>query len=104
MLAMDSVYSPSPVETEVTRIRGLLQRGRHVEAQAVAEALAVRVPENRDVLYLIAVSLRYQHKISEALATLERLERFHPKFSRLYQERGHCHVVLEDAPRAIEAY
>ena len=107
MLPMDSIASaaaPSPVETEVTRIRGLLERRRFVEAQTSAEGLAVQVPENRDVLYMIAVSQRYQNKISEALATLERLERLHPKFSRLYQERGHCHVVLEDAPRAIEAY
>jgi tetratricopeptide (TPR) repeat protein len=96
--------APSPVETEVMRIRGLLERGRFAEAQASAEALAIQVPENRDVLYIIAVSQRYQNKITEALATLERLERLHPKFSRLYQERGHCQVLLRDAPRAIEAY
>jgi len=96
--------APSPVETEVMRIRGLLERGRFAEAQASAEALAIQVPENRDVLYIIAVSQRYQNKIAEALATLERLERLHPKFSRLYQERGHCQVLLRDAPRAIETY
>jgi tetratricopeptide (TPR) repeat protein len=32
------------------------------------------------------------------------MERHHPRASRLYQERGHCHVALKDAPRAIEAY
>src|SRR6202171_5539717 len=32
------------------------------------------------------------------------MERYHPRASRLYQERGHCHVALKDAPRAIEAY
>jgi tetratricopeptide (TPR) repeat protein len=62
------------------------------------------VPENRDVLYLIALSLRHLSKIPQALAALERLERHHPAFSRLYQERGHCHVVLKDAPRAIDAF
>ena len=101
---MTALSAPSPVETEVMRIRGLLERGRFAEAQASAEALAIQVPENRDVLYIIAVSQRYQNKIAEALATLERLERLHPKFSRLYQERGHCQVLLRDAPRAIEAY
>jgi len=99
-----ALSAPSPVETEVTRIRGLLGSSRFAEAQASAEALAIQVPENRDVLYMIAVSQRYQNKITEALATLERLERLHPKFSRLYQERGHCRVALRDAPRAIEAY
>ena len=101
---MTALSAPSPVETEVTRIRGLLGSSRFAEAQASAEALAIQVPENRDVLYMIAVSQRYQNKITEALATLERLERLHPKFSRLYQERGHCRAALRDAPRAIEAY
>jgi tetratricopeptide (TPR) repeat protein len=96
--------SPSPVETEVQRIRALMERRRFAEALAAAEALAVQVPENRDVLYMVAVCLRYLNRIPGALAALERLERLHPGFSRLYQERGHCHVASRDAPRAIEAY
>ena len=39
-----------------------------------------------------------------ALATLARLEQLHPRFSRLYQERGHCHVALKQAPAAIDAF
>jgi len=38
-----------------------------------------------------------------ALLTLEELERLHPSFSRLFQERGLCHVQLKQAPEAIEA-
>jgi tetratricopeptide (TPR) repeat protein len=94
----------SPVETEVHRIRGLLERRQYAEARAAAAALAVEVPENRDALYMLAVSLRYLHRIPDALAILERLEQSHPGFSRLYQERGHCYVALRDAPQAIEAY
>jgi tetratricopeptide (TPR) repeat protein len=96
--------SPSPVETAVHRIRALMEHRRFAEALAAAEALAVQVPENRDVLYMVAVCLRYLGRIPDALAALERLERLHPGFSRLYQERGHCHVASRDAPRAIEAY
>ncbi|MEA3107566.1 MAG: hypothetical protein QOI88_2171, partial [Gammaproteobacteria bacterium] len=99
-----SSATASSVETEVIRIRGLLERSRFADAEAAAGALALHVPDNRDVLYLIAVSQRYQRKIPEALATLERLELVHPKFSRLYQERGHCHVARKDAPRAIESF
>jgi tetratricopeptide (TPR) repeat protein len=94
----------SPVEAEVRRIRALLERREFAEAQAAAASLAVQVPENRDVLYMMAVSQRYLRDIAGALATLQQLERHHPKFSRLYQERGHCYVTLRDAPRAIEAY
>ena len=81
-----------------------MERGQFAEALGAAEALAASVPENRDVLYMIAVSQRYLKRVPEALATLERLERFHPRFSRLYQERGHCYVDLKDAENAIAAY
>jgi tetratricopeptide (TPR) repeat protein len=94
----------SPVEAEVIRIRALLEQRRYAEALAAANALAEQVPENRDALYMAAVSLRYLGQIPAALGTLDRLERHHPRFSRLYQERGHCYVALRDAPRAIEAY
>ena len=42
-------------------------------------------------------------RIEEALATLDRLERLQPRFSRLHEERGLCYVALKDAPRAINA-
>jgi tetratricopeptide (TPR) repeat protein len=96
--------SSSPVEAEVLRIRELLERKQYAAALGAAEALASSVPENRDVLYMIAVSRRYLNKIPDALATLEKLEKLHPGFSRLYQERGHCYVTLRDAPRAIAAF
>jgi tetratricopeptide (TPR) repeat protein len=95
---------PTPVELEVHRIREVLKSGQYAQALQAAEDLAVQVPENRDVLYIIAVSQRYLRKIPEALAALNRLEQQHPRFSRLYQERGHCYVGMRDAPRAIEAF
>jgi tetratricopeptide (TPR) repeat protein len=95
---------PSPVELEVRRIRELANSRRFAEALAAAEALGTQVPENRDALYLIALSQRHLNRIPESLATLERLEQLHPRFSRLYQERGHCYVALRDAPRAIDAF
>jgi tetratricopeptide (TPR) repeat protein len=95
---------PSPVEREVGRIRDLSRSRRHAEALAAAEALRTQVPENRDVLYLLALNQRYLNRIPDALATLERLEQLHPQFSRLYEERGHCYVARRDAPRAIDAF
>jgi hypothetical protein len=54
------VTSPplSQAELELRRIRELTKGRRHAEACAAAEALAVTVPENRDVRYLIAVNQR----------------------------------------------
>jgi len=99
-----SISAASPVEIEVRRIRALLESGRFDAALAAGETLAVTVPENRDVLYMIAVSQRYLKRIPDALASLTRLERHHPNFSRLFQERGHCYVTMRDAPRAIDAF
>ena len=86
------------------RIRALQTAQRFEEALAAAEALAQQVPENRDVLLSIALSQRFLKRIPDALATLGRLEKIQPGFSRLFQERGHCHVALKQAEPAIEAF
>ena len=95
---------PSRIETEARRIRELMERSQFAAALAAAEALRAEVPENRDVLYMIAVCQRYLKRVPDALATLAQLEELHPDFSRLYQERGHCYVALRSAESAIEAF
>ena len=69
-----------------------------------AGVLRDEVPQNRDVLYMLAVGLRYLTRIPEALATLAELEKHHPGYARLFQERGHCHVASRAAEPAIEAF
>jgi len=101
---MSSLSAASPIELEVGRIRELSRSRRYSEALAAAEALAIAAPQNRDALYLIAANQRCLNQILEALATLQRLEQQHPRFSLLYQERGHCYMALRDAPRAIDAF
>ncbi|HEY0339810.1 MAG TPA: tetratricopeptide repeat protein, partial [Steroidobacteraceae bacterium] len=94
----------SPVETEVGRIRALMEARRFEAALEAATTLSKAVPENRDVLYMIAVCQRCLNQIPAALASLDELQALHPGFSRLFQERGNCFVALRDAPRAIEAF
>src|SRR5215471_13423448 len=94
----------SPIELHVSRIRELSECGRHREALVAAEALAVAAPQNRDLLYLVAVNQRCLNRLHEALETLQRLEQVHPRFSLLYQERGYCHTMQRDGPRAIAAF
>ncbi|HEV2732983.1 MAG TPA: sulfotransferase [Terriglobales bacterium] len=88
----------------MVRIRELSKLGHHSEALAAAETLALKEPQHRDALYLVAANQRCLNQINEALTTLERLERQHPKFSLLFQERGSCFMTLGDAPRAIDAF
>ena len=94
----------SAVELEVGRIRELLKVRRFTEALRAADSLLVSAPENRDVLYLRAVAQRRLGDVPAALATLAELERLHPRFSGLFQERGNCHVALKQAPEAIAAF
>jgi tetratricopeptide (TPR) repeat protein len=104
MQAAPESAAPSQIESEVRRIRELLRRKQFGPALAASQALRIQVPENRDVLYSIAVSLRYLQRIPEALAMLAELERRQPNYSRLFQERGHCYVAMHSADSAIEAF
>jgi tetratricopeptide (TPR) repeat protein len=97
------VSPPSPVEREVRRVHELLRESRHAEALAPTQALVRLVPQNRDALYLLAVTQRALSHIDESLKALETLEKYHPRFSRLFEERGYCYVALRDAPGAIRA-
>jgi tetratricopeptide (TPR) repeat protein len=107
---VNAALAPSPpldgqsaTEQEVERLRTLQKAGRHAEALAGAQALLQDLPENRDLLLAAATSLRCLMRIPDALEALDRLEQTQPRFSRLHQERGLCHIALRDAPRAIEA-
>jgi tetratricopeptide (TPR) repeat protein len=98
---------PAPLPPEVLRMRALVGERRYGELLRAADALLAaqpEQPEQREALYLKALAQRRLGDIPAALATLEELERRHPHFSRLYQERGHCYVALKQAPEAIDAF
>ncbi len=82
----------------------LLGRGEFAQALEAAQALRLEAPENRDVLYLLAMCQRKLHRFPAALDTLSLLERHHPTFGRLFQERGHCQAQMRSAAAAIDAY
>src|SRR5690349_3216711 len=94
----------SGIDADAKRARALLESGEFAAALAVAQALHAAAPEHRDALYMIAVCQRFLKRVPEALAALEELEHRHPQFSRLFQERGYCHVAQRDAPRAVQAF
>ena len=98
-----TVVTSSPIEAEVTRLRTLQRDGRHADALRDAQSLLAELPQNRDLLLIEAIGLRYLLRFPEALATLARLEELKPRFSRLHEERGLCFVALKDATQAIDA-
>ncbi len=85
-------------------LRELLSQRRFADVVRVADAALVQEPQDREALFCLAVAQRYLGRIPDALATLATLERHHPSFSRLYEERGRCYVELRRAPEAIEAF
>jgi predicted Zn-dependent protease len=102
---METIEPPAAATSEqLARLRKLLEGGHYATLLESARALLAGEPENRDLLYMLAVSLRHLKRIPEALAGLDRLEQLHPKFSRLFQERGRCYVALRSADRAIDAF
>ncbi|MBU6378982.1 MAG: sulfotransferase [Gammaproteobacteria bacterium] len=92
------------LETTLPVLRASLGRGRYAEVLQVADAYLGEHRGHRELLYLIAVAQRMLQRIPEALGTLATLQSFHPRYSRLFQERGHCHVMQRDAVKAIEAF
>jgi tetratricopeptide (TPR) repeat protein len=90
--------------SQIEPIRGLLTEQRFAEALRVADALLGSAPENAELLYLRAVAQRMLADTAAALDTLATLERLHPRFSRLYQERGYCYIARKQAPEAIAAF
>jgi tetratricopeptide (TPR) repeat protein len=94
----------TPLEQEILHLQELSRTGHYVAALAGIDPLLARHPEDRDLLYLAAMNLRYLNRIPDALEFLRRLEQHHPRYSRLHQERGHCYVALRDIPSAIEAF
>ena len=100
--------SIDPTESEAGAEAGpltaLLQGAQYERALAVAQSLLADGARDRETLYAIAVAQRHLKRVPEALETLARLEQAHPKFSRLYQERGQCYVAQRSATRAIAAF
>jgi tetratricopeptide (TPR) repeat protein len=94
----------SLVEAEVNRIRSLIQAGDYAAALSATESLRARVPQNRDVVYMAAVSQRYLARPQAALDTLADMQAVHPAYSRLFQERGHCYVALRRPAEALQAF
>lgn len=85
-------------------MRALLRQHKYSETLAAGLALLEEAGDARDVLLFVAIAQRYLGRIPDALHTLAILEQHHPRFSRLYEERGRCFVDMKQASQAIKAF
>jgi tetratricopeptide (TPR) repeat protein len=104
MESTDAKPGPSAIASELARLRTLLRQQKFSETLAAGQALLDEVPDQRDVLLCVAVAQRYLGRIHGALGTLATLGQHHPRFSRLFEERGRCYINMKQAPQAIEAF
>lgn len=104
MTDSDEMAIASRAEELVRKSRALLKLRRFSESLEIAERLRREFPGNRDALYLVAVNQRYLGRVADALRTLMALEDSHPRFGRLFQERGHCHRAAGETAAAVIAY
>jgi tetratricopeptide (TPR) repeat protein len=104
MDSTDTQTAPSMIGAEADLIRSLLRQQKFPEALAASKALLATTANHRDALLYSAIAQRYLGRIPDAMRTLATLEQHHARFSRLYEERGLCFVVLKQAPEAIAAF
>jgi tetratricopeptide (TPR) repeat protein len=96
--------STTPPSDDVARLRELLRQHRFDELLVAASALHKSAPGQREALLFTAIAQRFLGRIADALQSLATLEQHHPRFSRLYEERGRCFVDLHRAPEAIGSF
>jgi tetratricopeptide (TPR) repeat protein len=86
------------------QLRQLLQQQRPRELLAMATTVIATDPAHCEALLFKAIALRLLGHIAEAQQTLAELERHHPRFGRLHEERGRCFVALRQAAPAVRAF
>src|SRR5882762_7509922 len=104
MNAAPATESATSSREAVEGLRELLRQHRFSELLSEANRLLAADPAQREALLFTAIAQRFLGRVPEALSTLTTLEQHHPSFSRLYEERGRCLVVLRQAQPAIEAF
>ncbi len=104
MSTTDTVPPLASPAIELPRLRAALRQRQFTQVLDETQALLAEYPRHRELLLFRAIAQRCLHRIAEALATLEALERLYPQFSRLHEERGRCFVELKQAPEAIAAF
>ncbi len=96
--------TPAAATAAAPPLRELLRQRRFAEVLTAVTPVLREHPTDREALLCQAIAQRYLGQIPAAFSTLATLEQHHPRFGRLYEERGRCFVELRQAPQATEAF
>ena len=94
----------SSIELGLDHAKELMQVGKFLEAENNLKRLLSESPKNGDMLYMLAVTQRYQKHYPEALETLKQLRSLAPDHSRAYQELGHVYRAINQTDAALNSY
>lgn len=92
------------VEVQLAAAKKHLRNGQFDTAESIARGSLDDHPDHRDVLYVLAVSQRYQGKYKNALKTLAGLSKVAPSLGRAYQEVGYNCRALGNKDDMITAF
>jgi tetratricopeptide (TPR) repeat protein len=103
--------NPHPDFAEsVRRAHAVLRAGRAATAETWLRALEAQFPGEVNCLWLLGASLLDQDKVSESIATLERVLTAAPEFAnarvdlaRAYRRDGHADKAREEVRRVLQA-
>ena len=101
---MQTAEDSAGQEDPARQARELLQAGQLEAAASSAEQALINAPDDRDLLYILAVAQRYAQAYAAADRTLARLIRVAPGFGRAYQELGHLRRRQARDRDAMQAY
>jgi tetratricopeptide (TPR) repeat protein len=96
--------SLATLDDTIKRAQNALQAGDLDGAAGAVQAALLQDPDNRDALYIAAVTARYDNRDADALHYLTHLKSVVPDFGRAYQEEGHLRRKMGDLRGAIMAY
>jgi tetratricopeptide (TPR) repeat protein len=96
--------TPAVSREDTERVKALLQTGELDQAEAAIRKLLREAPSDTELLYLLAVCLRYLERGDEAMEVLAQLLEAAPDYARAWQEQGHIHRAAGRTADALLAY
>jgi tetratricopeptide (TPR) repeat protein len=107
MTAEDTHTVDAPPAEQLAQIKELIQNAGFDAATARLQSLletGLEGNDEREALYMLAVSRRYARQPEPAEAALEELLTKYPDYGRAYQERGYLYLALNRPNDATTAF
>ncbi len=86
------------------KIKSLVQLGKFGEAINESVSFLQQHSDSVPISYMLAVSLRYEGQLDNAIQQCQKLIELSPEYGRAYQELGHCYKSKGEVQTAFTCY